>query len=191
MAQLYYLAPIDFYFSLLNQPSVEFGLNEKYDRRTMRNRANLVGPNGQILLVIPTEKLIPNERYYKNIKIAYAEPWQKKHWKSIESAYRRSPFFEYYESHFQKFYSGNKFEYLWELNFALMNVTCQLMKMPIELKLSSLEGEIEIGIQNLNFPIYKQVFDEKVNFIPNLSILDLLFNKGPDAINYLRSIKLL
>lgn len=182
--QLNYLPSIQQYCVFVKKETINLNIEEYYDRRTDRNRTLIASANGPLLLVIPTAKLAPEVRFYKDIKIAYEEPWQKRHWKSLEAGYRRSPYFEFYEHHFHPFYEGQKFEYLWQYNLALLETINQLIKIKPTIMLDPVA---EITNIPKHITPYTQVFDSKNGFIENLSIFDLIANKGPESTNYLKS----
>ncbi|RZL14826.1 MAG: hypothetical protein EOO96_30360, partial [Pedobacter sp.] len=113
---LFYLPPVD-YFSSLKTLDFNF-LLEKYEhfpKQTYRNRASIYSPNGVLDLIVPVVKGAKVHTVYKDVKISYDFRWQKLHWKSLESCYRNSAYFEYYESEFYKFYD-KKYEFLYDFN---------------------------------------------------------------------------
>ena len=127
---LFYSGSIGYYQALLNQDSIEFERHEHFVKQTQRNRTEILGPNGRQLLVIPTQKT-GNRRKTSEVKISYAENWQKEHWKSLEAAYRRSPFFEFYEHEFQPFYT-QKTELLFDHNLKFIRTILRLLKVDIQ-----------------------------------------------------------
>ncbi len=172
-----------FQYLLSDEKSLVLHLKDNYSRQTYRNRTEIAGPNGKLVLSIPTQKLDKNNREYKNIKISYSENWQKQHWKSMESAYRRSPYFEFYEDKFKRYYFNQDIEFLWEYNFELISLIISILRLNLELKIDK-ENKIE---QENNYPLlktvsYQQVFSNKYSFIENLSVIDLIFNKGPQSL---------
>jgi hypothetical protein len=183
---LYYLPNIQYFQELLKNEVLTFHLNDVYHRQTFRNRTEIIGPNGKMVLSIPTVKLLPDQRQFEKIKISYSEPWLKQHWKSFESAYRRSAYFEFYEDKFKPFYQKPSVEYLWEYNFELIKVILKLLKIEKEINLVNdhnyQRNEAELIL--INKP-YTQVFQNKLAFEANLSVIDLLFNTGPKAKDYL------
>jgi hypothetical protein len=186
--KIYYLPNIAYFQELITLDIVRFDLEEVYRRQTYRNRTEIVGANGKMVLSIPTQKLEMGQRAYQNIKISYSEPWLKQHWKSLESAYRRSAYFEFYEDKLKLFYEKPTYEYLWEYNFGLTKFLMNALKIEKEIQLEeevvhedSYSNKLKINKK------YFQVFSNKMPFVENLSVLDLLFNMGPSAKIYLAS----
>lgn len=184
--QIHYLPNIAYFQNLYKDEQLLLHLNDTYSRRTFRNRAEIMGPNGKMLLTIPSVKLDSFEREYKNIRISYSESWLKQHWKSFESAYRRSIYFEYYEDKFRVMYDKPRFEYLWEFNYELMKIVVSTLKSGKSIVLNEIDDCPKENSYNLILnKEYQQVFSNKYSFEPNLSILDLIFNTGPQAIHYI------
>ncbi len=186
--KLYYLPNIAYFQELISLEKVNFHLNEVYHRQTYRNRTEIVGANGKMVLSIPTQKLVKDQRTYQNIRISYSEPWLKQHWKSLESAYRRSAYFEFYEDKLKLFYEKPTYEHLWEYNFGLTKFLMNALNIEKE---TQIEEEVEHEDNYSNMlkinKKYFQVFSNKMPFVENLSVLDLLFNMGPSAKIYLAS----
>ncbi len=134
----------------------------------------------------------------KEVKIYKDKNWQKNHWKSICSAYRSSPYFEFYEEDFFKFYFEIKEKYLFDFNLKLMSNILSLLNHPFNFKTINFNKKNHnklyklINAKKINFktPKYDQVFSNKFGYINNLSILDVLFNLGPNTMDYLKSIKI-
>ena len=137
----------------------------------------------------------------KNMEIAYDENWRKMHWKSLEAAYRSSPYFEFYEDDFHPFYHDKKYNYLIDLNWDLEQKIIELLALDVNRIKStkyindestnhdfrnSFSPKIET---HLNFIPYIQVFGDRNGFAPNMSILDLLFNEGPNTVNYIKELQ--
>jgi len=195
-----YLPPVQYYSKLIRYNSILIEHFEHFEKQTYRNRCYVYSPNGKLTLTVPLEKR--SERTItKDIRIHNDNNWQKIHWRSLESAYRSSPFFEYYEDDFVEFYLAKKFDFLVELNEVLMDKINSLLKIkPLQSKTEKYEKiytdtddfrKIISPKENLSsdkdFIVkpYKQVFDNKFGFMSNLSILDLLFNQGPSSLEYL------
>lgn len=195
-----YLAPVQYYSKLLKYWEVLIEIHENYPKQTYRNRCNIYGANGLLSLSIPVKK-IQTKTKTKDIKIDYVTNWQKLHWKSIESAYRSSPYFEYYEDEFLSFYT-NKTEFLVDYNESLQLLITDLIGFKTKISTtqyynfatdSDFDDFREVinpkkDILDLHFkPVeYIQVFANKSSFLPNLSIIDLLFNVGPDTLDLLK-----
>tara|TARA_B100000809_G_scaffold132475_1_gene130234 strand:+ start:1633 stop:2250 length:618 start_codon:yes stop_codon:yes gene_type:complete len=194
----HYLAPIEYYFHLINCGNVTIDTYENYVKQTYRNRCCILSPNGIQNLTIPLVKA-KKRNLTKNMVIAYDDNWRKIHWKSLESAYRSSPYFEYYEDDFYPFYHGEKPEYLTEFNSALNKKIIELLNLEITIADSSkyteeTKNDYRMTFSpkketKLKFPPYIQVFGDRNGFTPNLSILDILFNEGPNSVNYIKSLK--
>ncbi len=184
--QIHYLPNIAYFQALYKNEQLILHLNDTYSRRTFRNRTEIMGPNGKMLLTIPSVKLDSFEREYKNIRISYSESWLKQHWKSFESAYRRSIYFEYYEDKFRPMYDKPKYEFLWEFNYELMKIIVSTLKSSKSIILNEFDDCPKETSYSLTLQKeYQQVFSNKYPFVPNLSILDLIFNTGPQAIHYI------
>jgi len=146
----------------------------------------ITGPNGSQLLAIPTVKT-GLRRTMKDVKISYAEDWQKDHWKSLEASYRRSPYFEYYEHLFFPFYKEKK-ETLLEFNLELLDTILKILSLELPYSQSEKYSDYENDFRGHSFELkteeikqYTQVFNDRQEFAPNLSILDAIFNLGPQT----------
>lgn len=191
-----YLAPIGYYAILLQYPSC---IIEQYDffvKQTIRNRCAILGANGKLILSIPKKRKSNSKTILKEIQISYDAPWQKLHWKSITSAYRSSAYFEYYEDFFAPLYQ-KKEKFLVDFNGKMQKIIFNCLQTDDSSTLStSYQNETEkIDLRNDGFELqeqnkYQQVFEASCDFIPNLSIIDLLFNLGPEATDYLLNINL-
>lgn len=154
--------------------------------------------NGKLPLTIPVVYSQKNRQLYKDILIATDENWQELHWKSIQSAYSSSPFFEFYEHDFLPLFT-EKFENLMAFNFKCLEVIYECLELPFQFETTSIfekHPENLIDYRPLvdnrkektqEFASYVQVFDDKHGFIPNLSIIDLICNEGPNAMLYLEA----
>ncbi len=196
-----YLGTIQYYSKLLKYNKVLIEKFENYTKQTYRNRCVIYSANGIVNLTIPIKKDKP-KTYVKDIIIDYDTNWRKLHWKSIESAYRSSPFFEFFEDDLQPFYS-KEFKYLFDFNIELQNFIIENLGIEVELFYTDeyYEGFDILDYREMFHPKesmakfdkyfvpeqYHQVFVEKYGWKPNLSIIDLLFNEGPNAINVLRN----
>jgi len=194
---LFYLPPVAF-FSEVNQHKNNFLIEQKehFPKQTYRNRAQIYSPDGALTLVVPVEKGSKNHRVVKDVKISYDFNWQRLHWLSLECCYRSSAYFEYYEADFAPFYQGKKHVFLFDYNEALLRLVLKLMKLNLEIGFTN---DYEADFKGADFrksihpksdadlqqKTYFQVFDDRQGFLKNLSIVDLLFNQGPNTLNYL------
>ncbi len=192
---IYYLGPVSYYKQLLNVEAPVFDIYEHYMRQTYRNRIEIFSANGIISLSIPIHKQKPGKVPVREVSISYAEDWQKVHWRSIESAYNNSSFFEYYEAYFHPFYREKIYEKLCDWNFALLDLSLKLLKTDLSYKVSEkylekkgmhLDLRSKSQERGADIKPYFQVFSDRHGFQADLSILDLLFNCGPQAISYLK-----
>ena len=189
-----YLAPIKYYAILLQAKNCIIEQHEHFIKQSIRNRCEIYGANGKLRLTIPKERKGSSKTIISKIKISYKDDWQKLHWNAIKSAYNSSPFFEYYSNEIEVFYQ-EKESNLIVFNNKLQEVILDLLQEENN-KTPSVEY-LHIGnftdLRNHDFILensskYNQVFMEKYGFIPNLSILDLLFNLGPESSDYLHNI---
>ena len=180
---------------LLVQNKVFFGEDTHFQKQTFRNRTEIFGPNGRLKLTIPIVHSKSRKHQKENeVLIANTTDWQKHHWKSICTAYRSSPFFEFYEADLAHFYE-KKATHLMDFNLALIQKTMELIETPFSFEIV---GWDEKKYQRMDFLInakkmsndklghYTQVFENKNGFLGNLSILDVLFNLGPETPSYLK-----
>jgi len=195
-----YLGPISYYSKLKTYEHCEIERFENLPKQTFRSRCTIYSPNGPLILSIPLVKR--NQRQHmKEVKISYEYDWLKLHWRTLESAYRRSPFFEYYEDDFRPFYTAKKHDYLLDFNEVIQQKVMQMLKLKASYSFTSEYIKIpenKVDLRDLfsqkdplsadpHFQVepYMQVFETKHGFIPNLSIVDLLFNTGSKALNYI------
>ena len=195
-----YFPSIAHFAAIVQSEFVTFEVADNYQKQTYRNRAYIYGANGKLSLNVPVIFSQKNRQLYKDVKIANKEKWQELNWKSIQSSYRSSPFFEFYEDELKPLFQ-KKHEFILDLNFECFNVINECLQFNCSYSQTT-EFKKEIsGYSDLrylvnarkelkfNFDNYTQVFSNKHGFISNLSILDLLFNEGPNALNYLVSQK--
>jgi hypothetical protein len=194
---LFYLPPIS-YFSALNALDFQFELErfENFPKQTYRNRTVVSSPNGPLNLFIPVIKGSKYHTIFKDVKISYDFKWQRLHWLSFEACYRNSAYFEFYEDEFVRFYQS-KTEFLFDYNLELITwIFKQLKKNPVIEFTSEYEREKGEGLDFRNHDDLKkradfqnkpyfQVFEDRNGFLPNMSIVDLLFNQGPQSKFYL------
>lgn len=198
MSQIFptaYLPSVQYVSLFLKSENASIELFETYQKQSCRTRCNVMTTNGVQTLTIPVIKVNGNHTLTKDIEISYKESWQQVHLRCLESAYRKSAYFDYYFPYFEKIYK-QRFNTLVELNDYCLKVILKLIKVKKEY---SYTEDFEKIIDNTDYRIslsknevnkiemkpYYQVFADRHGFISNLSIADLLFNEGPAAINLL------
>jgi hypothetical protein len=189
-----YLAPISYYWAMMKYPAM-LETNEHYIKQTYRNRCVIASANGIMPLSIPV--VGKNDQCIRDVRISDHGNWRHLHWHAIMSAYSSSPFFEYYEDDFAPFYE-KKFDYLVDFNNQLQELICNLIDFKPVIEntkeyIHELEGNaLDLRKKNAfkdiakSFKPYWQVFEDKYGFKSDLSIIDLLFNLGPESLLYLR-----
>ena len=190
-----YFPPVD-YMAMIGKGNSIIEVHESYSRQSYRNRCIIPAANGKIALILPIDDA---DKEIEKIKILYKEDWQKQHWKTIVSAYNNSPFFNFYSYRYEGFFS-NKYELLFEFNSLILEQLCKDLGLekPGKTTFWARSPENTEDFRNLIHPKkpsvlsikpYYQVFSDKYGFTKNCSVLDLLFNLGPDAGEYLINIK--
>ena len=180
---LYCLPPLNFLKAFANADKAQLALGEKFEKQTNRNRFAIAGPNGRQLLSLPLVHTSSHAAMC-DVQLDYAQPWNIKHWRSIETAYNKAPFFEFYSHYFERLFSQHYF-LLAEWNLEAMKCVTKSLKLSVELGLSTEKCQtLNCQFATSHSP-YNQVFIEKNGFIANLSVLDLIFNEGPMAKDYL------
>jgi len=200
-----YFPPIVFFVLWAHFGKIILEQHENYQKRSFRNRCYITGADGKFHLSIPLRKGKNVQQQITDVVIAHDEPWPDKHWRAVQSAYGKAPFFRFYAEEVHHLYN-NPGDNLFEFNLSIVKVLGKLIGLTGHIFLSSkytpdpgppvIDFRNKIGIghgwQNY-FKIgrYNQVFEDRLSFSENLSILDLLFCTGPEAISILRSSKLL
>lgn len=200
LIDLHYLGSIPYYKKLLEYNEVIFEANENFVRASYRNRCDICGPNGKSILSVQV-KGGRKKQLYKKTKLTYDHFWNKIHWSTLEANYRSSPYFEFYEDHFEPFFKNkNRKENLFDLNIELFELINKLLNLNIKYTLTEIfEKNVSEDIDDYRgcfmpnkiqdeFVVteYIQVFSSKNGFYPNLSIIDLLFCEGPNAVSFLK-----
>lgn len=193
-----YLPNIAHFVAIIQAKHTCFEMDDNFQKQTYRNRAYIYGANGKLSLNIPVIHTQKERQKYRDVKIYNADKWQSNHWKSLESAYRTSPFFEFYEDDIAPLFQ-TKADFLLDFNMKCIEAIRDCLQLEIN---ASETHEYQKDISDkldmrylVNakkekpklFDPYTQVFNDKYGFINNLSILDLLFNEGPNSIYYLQN----
>ena len=191
-----YLAPIGYYAFLLQKPECIIEYYEHFTKQSIRNRCQIYNANGKLQLTIPKQRKGSSKTIISNIKISYKEEWQKNHWNSIISAYNSSPFFEYYQDKIEPLFK-TKETYLINFNNKLQKIILDILDINFEHNTTnkynhsgSFKDLRKYKFKIKNMKSYNQVFMEKHGFICNLSIIDLLFNLGPESRDYLNKVNI-
>ncbi len=189
-----YFAPISYYAILLQSRNCQTEIYEHFIKQSIRNKCSIYGANGKLDLTVPKKRKGSSKKIIKEIQISYKENWQKEHWNSITSSYNSSPYFKYYKNKFLPFFE-EKEVLLINLNRRIQKLILQLLQeeRKIETTTKYLHQGNFTDLRNYSWNIkqpakYDQVFMEKHGFIANLSILDLLFNLGPESNHYLYNL---
>lgn len=187
--------------AMVQAKNIVFEVSGNYQKQSYRNRAYIAHSNGRLLLSIPAKHSGNGGKIKtKEVQVENAFPWQIQHWKSLESAYRTSPYFEYYEDDLKPLFFNSETSLL-DFNMKAFKLVCELLDVEIPYTLTDeyLKNPPQTDLRFLansklktefNLKPYIQVLGDNYDFIPNLSILDLLFNEGTNAIGYLESQKL-
>lgn len=184
------------FWAIVNSDSVYFEVCDNYQKQSFRNRAEIYGANGKLALTVPVSYSQKNRQLYKDVRIANEEKWQIQHLKSLQSAYSMSPFFEYYIDDLMPLFETH-FDYILDFNLKCFDILSDSLQLNLSPKHTSVFEKdttdktdfrtlVKRNFKVESFQPYTQVFTEKHGFIPNLSILDLLFNEGPNTELYLK-----
>lgn len=195
-----YFPSISHFVAMVQSDQVIFEIDDNFQKQTNRNRMYIYSPNGIQLLNVPIKHAKNAFQKTKDVKIENDFNWQKQHFKSLEAAYRSSPFFEYFEDDIRPLFT-KKHAFLMDLNlqtFALVS-ECLGTKFNVIHTAEYFKDVNDVkdyrtlanGKKNASlFDVYTQVFEEKAGFLNNLSVLDLLFNEGRYALDYLKNQQL-
>jgi len=200
-----YLPPLTWWALVLREKNVGLEYQETYLRQTYRNRCYIYTANGPLPLSLPVIKAFGNHTLTKDIVLDDSKNWQQVHWRSIESAYSKTPYFLYYSDAFRNIYL-TRFELLTDLNLAFIHLCVTLLSLEdisfhpttsyrtwndeVDFR-AVLHPKKDTSLTGYSvFPRYIQTFESKYGFLPNLSIIDLLFNYGQDALDQLHQLNL-
>jgi len=175
---LYHLPPFNVVQCMMGFETVRVSLSEPFEKQSLRSRFEIMSPNQRQVLSVPLQKGKSKCRM-DEVKISYAEPWQRKHWQALETAYHNSPFFEYYGYQLKPIFMDQPV-YLWQYNIKLLEICFKLLRTSITIDTTHALPNAFNAIEQTKILPYEQVFIEKHGFMENLSILDWLFNVGAD-----------
>ena len=190
-----YLPNVPYFAWLCSQELVNFVTDTHYQKQTFRNRTPICGANGKLNLTIPISHSEKEKIQENAVIICYEMNWQNNHWKSICSAYKSSPYFEFYE-HDLALSFNEKTTTLFDFNIRLIEKIMLLMEHHFIFQKVAWNPKqhkrLDLFLEAKNpklfeQEVYTQVFMEKTGFLPNLSVLDVLFNLGPNCANYLKN----
>ncbi len=199
LMDIQYLPSIAYYQSLVHTEKVWLEQWEHYQKVSYKNRCWVAGANGKVMLSVPLEKGKGQRTQMKDVKLSYKERWNVQHWRTLESNYRRSPYFEYFEADFRHMYE-QQFVYLLDMNLGFMDMINRLLGFKPDYVLTeSYVKAPELGVADLRaafrpadqergegLPVYRQVFEDRIGFLPNLSVVDLLFCEGRHGFELLK-----
>ena len=179
-----YLAPISHYSAYYRADEVRLEVCDHFSKQTLRNRCWIDSPSGALALTIPVVKP-EGKTLMRDVRISDHGNWRHQHWVALESSYRQSPFFEYYADEFAPFYV-KRWEFLADFNEELMALVASLLdiKKPVT-RTVTYENSLPLGEDRGESSLYYQVFASRHGFLPDLSIVDLLFNQGPEGVLWL------
>lgn len=180
-----YLAPVPYYAALYRADEAYIEVWEHYVKQSVRNRCTIAGPDGPVSLSIPVVKAERPGQPICETRISDHGNWRHLHWRALQSAYGNSPFFEFYEDDFRPFYQPD-WEFLTDYNRDLLKLLLRLLDIePKVRETGSFRAVPSLEFHHPSSRPYYQVFSARHGFIPNLSIVDLLFNMGPESVLYL------
>lgn len=189
-----YFPNIHQFTQIIKANNILFEVSDNYQKQTFRNRTYIYGANGKLGLFIPVIHTHKYRELFKDVKISYDSNWMDLHLKSLQSAYRSSPYFEYFEDDFIKLYS-EKEKFLADFNIKCIRLISSLLDLDLDYKISGEYVEKTNDIidlrdlsnarkeKKIDTPKYIQVFESKHGYINNLSILDLIFSEGPNSVS--------
>lgn len=191
-----YFGNTQYYSKLLQtREPVTIDLGEHYRKQSARNRCEILGANGVIPLSVPVLKTSGEKTPVREVRIDPTKAWQHRHWQSIRSAYRSSPFFDHYAGAFEGLFR-RRYEGLWEWNRDGQQAVFDALGLNLNINYSdtyiaptaedrdwrdALSDKPRLHRPDADFTAqpYWQVFSDRRAFVPNLSVLDLLFCEGP------------
>lgn len=187
-------------YAAIVQHNVIWEVCDNYQKQTYRNRAFICTDQGRFMLTIPIKHAggLQGRQQYKDVKLDNDYKWQRQHWRTFQTAYRTSPFFEFYEDDLEPLFM-QKYDYLLDFNFKAIEIIADCLQFNLNANYSKVyelqpqqvfDARFLVDAKNsvsIKQKVYTQVFKDRHGFIENCSVLDLLFNEGTASIDYLMS----
>lgn len=181
---LHCFGSVHYWRVLLEADDSQVFLNHTFQKQSSLSQYKILGPNGTNTLSVPTIKK-SRKGWYKDVAVDYSTAWQQEHWKSIANNYRKAPFFQYYDYKLEPLYHV-EYQRLIDFNLAAVKVVLKCLKR--DEKVVNFDSETGVyfkELETLELPSYPQVYDSKIGFRQDVSVLDLIFNLGPESMDYL------
>lgn len=190
-------------YAVIAQQNVVWEVHDNYQKQTFRNRTYICTDRGRLMLNIPIQHVGGEQgrQKYNDVRIDNSYAWQRQHLKTLQTAYRTSPFFEFYEDELIPFFEKSH-TFLLDMNLEIQDLIISLLGLDITIQKTNNYKVNPDNLKDARFMVnakkelvwpqtnYVQVFEDRHGFVKNSSILDLLFNEGPNALAYLRSQEL-
>jgi hypothetical protein len=179
----YLLPPMPYFGVFKSNGKIEIDVTENYQKRSYRNKYTVLSANGPLSLSIPLRQGKNKQQNIKDVLIAYDENWVKRHLDTLHSCYGKSAYFDYYFPFLEHTFL-KKHVYLFDLNMSMLIQVVQWLKLDVTIS----ESKCYVLMKNLPLQdsrAYPQVFENKYGFVPNLSILDIVLNMGPETRGFL------
>ena len=186
--------PCIYFFQILSNQPVIIEKFETYQKRSLRNKCIIAHAQGTQILTVPLKKGKHEQQMITDVTIAYDEPWQKTHLAGIKTAYGSAPYFDHYFPRIEKLYACAG-ESLFQFNVDIIQYFISSLRLPALQYTASFNrpgeeddkrGQVTpANYDVVKLPAYSQVFEDRLGYLPNLSILDLIFCRGPEATSYL------
>lgn len=195
-----YLGNIQYFSKLAGWPEAQVEAHENFQKQTYRNRAHVMTAGGMKALTVPVVWRHGQKMPIRAVGIDYTLPWQREHWRTLQAAYAAAPFYDHYAEKLERFYDSNRYKprFLFDLNTELTETLLDVLDLPVKLSFTAgyqvpqgapedfrecISHKPRLQREDTDFvpPIYYQVFEDRIPFEPNLSVVDLLFCEGPHA----------
>ncbi|NLA16085.1 MAG: WbqC family protein [Bacteroidales bacterium] len=161
--------------------------HEHYTKQTVRNRCSICGANGPQWLIVPVKRKRGSKTPIRDVMLDLSQDWQRNHWLAIESAYSSSPYYEYYKDEIRPFYTRTQPTSLFDYNLSILTWCLEVVQAQVSVKLTDTymahysQTDYRNTAPRVRSVPYYQVFSQKLGFVPQQSILDLIMNEGPES----------